>query len=369
MLDDSGRVRLISLLYEAVSDEGRWPEAMGELTRLLDCSRAQIFMSDGEGVVWQQALNVPDETIRAFAGFRDQDEWLRRRWQWSTEGAGIGTEVLPFEELRRTGYYNDFARRAGYAHLAGVMLSNGLDQIGALGLFRGEDDDPYGAVEQDAIRWVAPHVKGAIRLSIRIARLQNRLDAVQGAIDRIDVGLVLLDADRRIVFQNAAAEAMLRRCGSIRSVKERLAAPGAADAEKLRAALAAACGGPGITRTARRLTVGDPLEGGLVVLHAIPLTAGSGLARFASRPVAAVLFRDGSAPSPVQGNILRDAFALTEREQAVAEHLARGEDLQSFADRHNLSINTVRPYLRSVFEKVGVHRQGELVRLVNALAL
>lgn len=53
----------------------------------------------------------------------------------------------------------------------------------------------------------------------------------------------------------------------------------------------------------------------------------------------------------------------------LAIHLAEGGDLHSFAERNGLSINTVRPYLKAVFEKTATHRQAELVRLLSALAL
>jgi two-component system response regulator NreC len=53
---------------------------------------------------------------------------------------------------------------------------------------------------------------------------------------------------------------------------------------------------------------------------------------------------------------------LSQREQQVLVHLARGFTHQEIADRLGLSIKTVETYLARLTTKLGLHRRAELVR-------
>lgn len=61
---------------------------------------------------------------------------------------------------------------------------------------------------------------------------------------------------------------------------------------------------------------------------------------------------------------LADAFGLTATEARMALFLADGGTLGAYATAHKVSLNTARTHLRGVFQKAGVNRQADLVRLV-----
>jgi len=64
---------------------------------------------------------------------------------------------------------------------------------------------------------------------------------------------------------------------------------------------------------------------------------------------------------------LADEFNLSPAESALAHHLADGGSIASFAKLRGVTLETVRSQLRSVFAKMGVRRQSELVAAVVAL--
>jgi DNA-binding CsgD family transcriptional regulator len=49
--------------------------------------------------------------------------------------------------------------------------------------------------------------------------------------------------------------------------------------------------------------------------------------------------------------------------------LSEGARPAQVAERCGISINTVRTHLRNIFDKTGVRRQSELIRLLGPLAL
>ncbi|MBL8555312.1 MAG: alpha/beta fold hydrolase [Phenylobacterium sp.] len=66
--------------------------------------------------------------------------------------------------------------------------------------------------------------------------------------------------------------------------------------------------------------------------------------------------------------VVRDSFGLTEAEVRVARLLRDGLSMQQIAERLDVSARTVRNQLQSVFAKLGVQRQSDLVRALTELA-
>lgn len=66
---------------------------------------------------------------------------------------------------------------------------------------------------------------------------------------------------------------------------------------------------------------------------------------------------------------LQRLFGLTPAEAEMTELLANGESLESIAEVRDVSVDTVRSQLRTVFKKTGMPRQGELVCVVGSLAV
>jgi DNA-binding CsgD family transcriptional regulator len=60
---------------------------------------------------------------------------------------------------------------------------------------------------------------------------------------------------------------------------------------------------------------------------------------------------------------VRRLYSLTEAEARVVSALTLGETVEQIAVAHGVRVSTVRTQLRSTFEKTGVHRQTDLVRL------
>jgi DNA-binding CsgD family transcriptional regulator len=66
----------------------------------------------------------------------------------------------------------------------------------------------------------------------------------------------------------------------------------------------------------------------------------------------------------VDRQVLRTLFDLSPREAAIAATLAAGADLRQLAMMHEISLQTVRSHLKSIFLKTDTHRQSELVALL-----
>ena len=64
----------------------------------------------------------------------------------------------------------------------------------------------------------------------------------------------------------------------------------------------------------------------------------------------------------------RETFGLTPAEARLAAHLKDGYSLKEASAKLNVSINTARNQIKSVFEKLGVNRQSDLIRHLTELS-
>jgi DNA-binding CsgD family transcriptional regulator len=63
--------------------------------------------------------------------------------------------------------------------------------------------------------------------------------------------------------------------------------------------------------------------------------------------------------------ILKALFDLSSAEARVAERIAAGNTLADIGKQLSVSVHTIRAQLKSIFEKTGVRRQADLIRLLT----
>ena len=74
-------------------------------------------------------------------------------------------------------------------------------------------------------------------------------------------------------------------------------------------------------------------------------------------------------PSKKLAQIVRESFGLTSAETALTLNIATGMTLRETAEDLDISINTARNHLQSVFAKSGINRQGDLVLVTTQLSV
>ena len=89
--------------------------------------------------------------------------------------------------------------------------------------------------------------------------------------------------------------------------------------------------------------------------------------RFAEQgPIAAIFVTDPDMPlhSSNQQQQLRELYSLTAGEARFAAWLLQGKSVDEAAVAMGITVNTARAYLKRIYQKTGVRRQPELMRLL-----
>lgn len=180
-------------------------------------------------------------------------------------------------------------------------------------------------------------------------------EAVRDALSRLfethPVGMVLLDAARRIVHANRAARGMAGQ-GDAFALTDTMTALRDTDAGPLQAAIGGALRGQTVSlRLPRRTSAADYL------VVAMPLVAG----------MACVTLVDPAASAVLSTGLLRTLFGLTAMECRIAQLLVDGHAIDAAGMALGMRALTARSHLRAIFRKTACRRQVELVRLLLAL--
>ncbi len=250
----------------------------------------------------------------------------------------------------RSARYRDFLQPQGYDDELRAVFRTGDRTWGVAALFREQGRAPFDDGDVAVLSAVSAVVGSAIRA--QAAR------SVAPAGLAYAPGLLLFDAAGTVVSANDAATRWL---GEIHGVGDdagwkRMLADPEADIESAvplvpllaRARAVAAGRADGLARLRLR-----DRSGRWVVLHASVLEG-----RSDDGTVAVVV-------EPAKGAdiapIIIEAYGLTARERDVVRAIARGLSTPDIAADLFLSAHTVRDYIKSVFEKIGVNSRGELV--------
>jgi DNA-binding CsgD family transcriptional regulator len=177
--------------------------------------------------------------------------------------------------------------------------------------------------------------------------------------------MIAVDAQATLLFANPMAERVLRAGLRLTCRQGCLAAADSTTDGELRR----------LIQQAGLASVGKPSEaGGVLVLRRAegrplsllicPLRPHA--LRFGPTPAALIIFGDPDAAPSTSTQALIELYGLTPAEAKLMTALDNGEQLEDYADRQRISINTVRTQSKQIFAKTGHGRQADLIREVLA---
>jgi DNA-binding CsgD family transcriptional regulator len=290
---------------------------------------------------WQREFLVEDANL-----FRDL-----HRTGCSAATLRGATDDRPVRSAR----YREFLAPQGYDDELRAIFSIGGNTWGITGLYREKGRPAFTEADCSVLascavtiatalrRYVAsmtpwqptPVAPGVVTFDGNGSLVLANHEAAQWLAD-IDCGPLLSPGSRR-AWVPAAADAGLRDDGIPHSVVSLIA--------RARAVFEGHEPGPARLRLRAR-------SGRWMVLHA------SCMGDRSDGPVTVVI---EPAKSSDVAPIIVEAYALSPRERDVVRAIARGMSSAEIAAELYLSPHTVRDYVKSVFEKVGVSSRGELV--------
>lgn len=370
---DEDVLRLISRVYEAALDSALWPRVLVELTDAVGGSQAMMGIHDVSNR--STAVIAPRMSAEDLASYRDH--WARDDILWHrTNSARVGRileaeRFAPREEFVRTPIYNEWHRPLGIG-VAGLgvnlFVEDGVPAV--CGIKRPAHRDAFSREETAVFAAVAPHLVRAAEIQRRLQELEQARAAARAVAEEERSRIVVVDASGRVLEMDAAARRFLGSEDGLFVENGRLQARDAATSAILER-LVKRCGRRNLAARGGGGSVAVPRGRNRAPLH-LDVAPISGSDRRGGvewlrldGPSAIIAISDPEGAPAVSKQRLIARFALTPAEADLAIEIARGDGRQAAARRLGISVGTVRSHLMRVFEKTGVRRQAELVRILS----
>ena len=277
----------------------------------------------------------------------------------------IAAELIGERQWLESTFYREYLEPLDVRHVLGADLRTEEGEECRFRLTRSPTQPPFDTQDKAICQSILPHLVQAVHLRSKLGVLSVERQLLAGTIGRMQVGTVTLDAKGAILSINEEAQAILDANDGIRMARGALQADYPEDNARIQKLISDLLAGrvTAVPSVVDAVSVARPSGRSKlsVLIRAIPSDEWSDGKH---QPKVVVYLRDPESKSQGSIDLLRRLFDLTHAEALLAQLLARGLTLDEAAEQCNIRRNTARAHLRSIFSKMGVTRQTELVRLV-----
>jgi len=370
MMQEQRALQLVELIYAGAVDPPSWQLFVERLSEVYGGAAVALSLQlpGGLALEYYQVGLLAELTELAEKHVAEGLPWGPLDDEQFKGRFALASENFPDEELPQTAFYREIMKPQGLAPEAPIVhvIFNEPDRpISGISIWRREGDRPFTSEDLALGNLLASHLIRAFEIHRRFGEVRNERGALAEVIDRLPVGVVLIDALRRPVVVNRSAEQIAARCDGFTLGD---AGPHATDARENRVlrqhvnqaiAIGASVGrGP-----SHVMSISRPSGWRAYPVIIAPLLAPP-TGRSGGDAVAAVFIDDPGASQITTVEFLRTLYALTHAEAEIVALLARGRTLEEAAVERGVTLNTVRSQLKRIFTKTDTHRQGQLMRLV-----
>lgn len=303
-----------------------------------------------------------EEAIDAYI----RDGWVDRDIRFSgvstMRRAGVATDldIMTPEAISKHPYYQEWLRPFGLKWFAGVHVTSGDDEW-ALSIQHSEAHGPFGRDEIQKLKILSRGISSSV--AVASALDFTRAETALGAFEKSRKAAMVLNRHGQVVLMNGAVDRVVGP--DLQICNRRIVFRDSVARRTFDAAIHAVCSAA--TGSGMLPPIKVPrINAGPIIAYVTPAR---GVARDVfSRCQAFVVLVDPwdrVVPTP---EMLQQIFALTPTEARLAHWLAKGHKLHELAESGGFSYETGRNHLKTIFAKIGVNNQSDLIATLLSMA-
>lgn len=167
----AAETQIVLQAYAAITEPSRWSSVLAAIAAQCDASIASLgtVANPSDDLYLRFDHNVDPATLREYAAhWSEQDAWVgaaSRRGVYRSGQVHIGSDVLSWEDLESTAFYNELAARAGLKAMASCIL-HGAEAAGQpmthLSVFRSPGQPEFQRDDARMLARLRPHLTRAV---------------------------------------------------------------------------------------------------------------------------------------------------------------------------------------------------------------
>lgn len=361
---------IVDAFNAAALEQGSWLDALAGLAAATGSRSGQLIAFGSSAVSQFNWLTEVDPAwLEALVAAGGTDPSCNPRLAAGIRAPALqlltDADVISPEERRRNPIYADFLDSHDVPFIGATSLIKESRQVVGLAVLRSHAQGEIDADQQRVFASIAPHVRSAVRTQIALEG--NGAQVLTGAFESLILPVFICDGSGHVRALTKGAEELVSAGDGLSLSQQRLGTARAEETASLAAAIRRAAIGllqPGEPPMTTLLVHRD--AGSFLVLDVISLPRRP--YSFDFEPRVLVVARS-SQPDPRRSRLLlQAAYGLTPAEAEVALQMASGHPPEAIAAARNVSVGTVRSQIRTIYSKLNVRRQIELVARLRELA-
>jgi DNA-binding CsgD family transcriptional regulator len=352
---------LTRLLYQSVVDPSKWSHAIAQLADFFGAGHVLVGLRKGGEEPIHLSARLDEEHLREFWIRLDESEF-RDYPSLMPVGTFIASAAVYDPRVYvRSDFYQAVVRPMGGHHACLALPFRAREDRSFIAVCRSlrQGEFPNGVLSK--LQGLMPHLQSSLGLHRRLSQQSREVWHRESVLDRLDVGVVLLDKRQRTLLANRRARELLGSSGRVKLRPDGLESPTSELSRRIQRLVGKAIQAREHADATLWLRVDRPGSTPLL-LRAVPIARQNVLD--ASARAAVALFIDTIGEAKLDHGLLRAWFGFSAREAELAAWLAAGKDLSSTARAMKIGHETARTHLDKVFAKTGTRRQAELVSLL-----
>ena len=359
---------MIDRIYGAVVEPKNWHGVVRDICRASNAHSGVFALSDNDTelstVSIAHGVFEDAATVAAyFAHFGAMDIAVPVFARNPTGRFAATSAVFEPRAIAHNEFYNDFFLKLGLSDSAGSNVLRDERGTAMFCMQREKGARPFSAEELRGLDMLAPHLGRALQLHRVFAPVRRAAGAFADVMERVPIGVVLVDQSGRVWHRNAAARALLNRNDGLAVAADGRLSAIERSAEARLARLVGSVLADGGDNPGGRVTVprGESrADYALLVAPAPAETVSLFEPLTASGAMVLISDPDRSERGELVSAMAR--YRLTAAELSLLAGLVAGRSLRDYCDENRISINTGKFHLRALFAKTETHGQVGLVR-------
>ena len=227
---------------------------------------------------------------------------------------------------------------------------------------------PYGQslseIAIEKFKELLPHLAKASEMSVVYNTLLQRYSAILTVLNKVGIGIIVLDKNNNILVKNTEAERMLVADYGIKvSSTDKVVCTQPRNQAQLQAAIFTAQIQHKSTRAERILTLRANASSDPLIVEIAPLRDAMDELDFGHEGVIIQMI-DASSKTHCSIDAFSSAYRLTVAESSVITHLLDGLSNREIAEERGTKMETVKSQIKHIMQKTNANSRIELVRRI-----
>ena len=348
----------VETIYDAGTDPEQWESALGAVSALIDARVGLMAIVRPPLFAAEAAYGVDSSFNQHMMNLMDHNIWYHRHHLAPPGIAMAGEQLASNDEVKRTHLYSELLQPTDLLHLCGVTILDRDGLFGATIWLRSERQGSFSRRELDVLDALAPHISKAGNIACRLQEVNLYTAGLEASLNRLAHGFLLLDGFGRVLFANSEAERLLAAGRLARGCGGRLSGGTGAAEQSLDDFIRRLI----ILKEASAVQIPGEAGQGLKLIGAPLPMRRRDFTCLAAVAESMIFVFDEAADPPSPIRLIAEIYGLTPAESRLAEALMAGQTLADYGDLSQLTRNTLKTQLRSLFEKTDTKRQSDLIR-------